>query len=92
MTIKQAYSLGWRNALAKFALGPPTQVDQFIADVDQAKDVVPEAALPPMSHAPGETLPALDGTIPLSTSSPTPPDIGSTVGTPPPPSMGALGG
>jgi hypothetical protein len=103
--LKQAYTRGWRAALQKFALGPPTQVDQFMADVEHGQDVPPEAATPPMSHAPGETLPALDGTTPLqmpSTSPPTPPGVGSTVGTPPalsgdpamqpPPSMGALGG
>jgi hypothetical protein len=100
--LKTAYTRGWRDALKKFALGPPTQVDQFVADVEHGKDVVPESALPPMSHAPGEMLPALDGTTPLqmpSTSPPTPPGMGSTVGMPPlpgdpsaqpPPSMGAL--
>lgn len=100
--LKQAYTQGQHAALKKFALGPPTQVDQFVADVEHGKDVPPEAANPPMSHAPGEMPPALDGTIPLqtpSTSPPTPPGMGSTVGMPPlagdpsaqpPPSMGAL--
>lgn len=97
--LQAAYARGARAALEKFALGPPTQVDQFMADVEQGKDVPPEATPPPMSHVPGETLPALDGTMPLSTSPPTPQDtLGSTVGQPPlagspaapPPSMGAL--
>jgi hypothetical protein len=104
MTLKQAYTKGRRDAFKKFALGPPTQVDQFVASVEHGKDVPPEAGMPPMSHVPGGTLPALDGTVPLdmSTSPPTPPGLGSTVGTPPalagdpamqpPPSMGALGG
>lgn len=94
--LKNMYARGVKHALAKFALGPPTQVDQFMADVESGKDVAPEPGLPPMSHPPGA---ALDGTIPLSTSPPTPQDtIGSTVGTPPPmpppppPSMGMLGG
>jgi len=96
--LKDAYTKGWRAALEKFALGPPTQVDQFVADVEHGKDVAPEPNVPPMSHAPGEGLPALDGTFPMqlpSTSPPTPPGLGSTIGTPPPPpppSMGALGG
>ena len=94
--LKTMYQRGVDAAFAKFALGPPTQVDQFMADVDQGKDVTPEAALPPMSHAPGENLPALDGTMPLSTSPPTPMDtLGSTIGQPPPappPNTGMLGG
>lgn len=99
--LKQAYERGWRAALEKFALDPPTQVDAFMGAVESGKDVPPMSALPPMSHAPGEVLPALDGTTPLSTSPPTPPGIGSTVGEAPlagdpsmqpPPSMGALGG
>lgn len=95
MKLSQAYEHGVRGALAKFALGPPTQVDQFMANVEHGKDVPIEAAMPSMSHAPGEGLPALDGTMPLqmpSSSSPTPPEMGSTVGEPPPPNMGALGG
>lgn len=100
-TLKTMFRRGVKDAFAKFALGPPTQVDQFMADVESGKDVMPDPALPPMSHAPGESLPALDGTTPLSTSPPTPQDtVGSTVGQPPlagspaapPPSMGALGG
>jgi len=100
--LKQAYMNGLKAALVKFALGPPTQVDQFMADIEHGKDI-PPTDVPPMSHVPGEGLPALDGTIPLqmpSTSPPTPPGMGSTVGTPPelvgdpsaqpPPSMGAL--
>jgi hypothetical protein len=96
--MRLSYESGARAALTKFALGPPTQVDQFVADVEQGQDVPPQPAVPPMSHPPGD-LAALDGTIPLSTSPPTPPDtIGSTVGQPPlagnpgpaPQSMGAL--
>lgn len=90
--LKEMYQRGVRAALTKFALGPPTQVDQFMADVESGKDVEPQPALPPMSHAPGESVPALDGTVPLSTSPPTPQDtVGSTIGQPPP-SMGMLGG
>lgn len=102
MKVVTAYRLGCAKALEKLALGPPTQVDQFVADVESGKDVPPEAALPPMA---GQPPPALDGTIPLqmpSTSPPTPQDtLGSTIGQPPlagdpaaqpPPSMGALSG
>jgi hypothetical protein len=94
------YQRGAAAALEKFALGPPTQVDQFMADVESGKDVQP-AAEPPMSHAPGGVPSALDGTTPLSTSPPTPADtLGSTIGQPPlagmpaapPPQLGALGG
>jgi hypothetical protein len=97
MRINTAYITGQRHAYEKFALGPPTQVDDFMANVEHAQDVPPLSAEPPMSHPPGETLPALDGTIPLetqSTSPQTPPGMGSTVGEAPqpPPSMGALGG
>ena len=97
MRLQAVYTAGARAALEKFALGPPTQVDQFVADVEHAQDVPPPSAEPPMSHAPGEALPALDGTVPLetpSTSPPTPPDLGSTVGEmpEPPPMMGALNG
>lgn len=91
--IKSAYLEGRRAALRKFALGPPTQVDQFVADVESGKDVLPEAAQPP---APGPPA-ALDGTIPMP---PLPSfGAGSTVapelaGAPaaPPPMMNPAGG
>jgi len=95
------YQRGVKAAFTKFALDPPTQVDQFMAAVESGKDI-PPVATPPMSPAPGALPTALDGTMPLSTSPPTPMDtIGSTVGQPPqlagapgeaPPSMGMLGG
>lgn len=84
--IRKAFAIGCKTAFAKFALGPPTQVDQFIADVEQGKDVAPEPALPPA---------ALDGTIPMP---PLPSlNAGSTVApelagapSPPPPTMNSL--
>jgi len=91
--IRSAYARGCRAAFRKFALGPPTQVDQFVADVESGKDILPEAAQPP---APGPPA-ALDGTIPM----PQPPSFGagSTVapelaGAPgaPPPMMNPAGG
>lgn len=92
--LKQAYKRGCAAAAVKFALGPPTQVDQFVADIEMGKDVPSEAAQPPM---PGHPV-ALDNTMPLQL--PAPPGAGSTVapelaGAPapaPPPSMGALRG
>lgn len=91
--LKTAFTGGRQAALRKFALGPPTQVDQFVADVEMGKDVPPEAAQPPMPGPPS----ALDGSVPLQL--PPPPGAGSTVspemaGTPaaPPPSTGMLGG
>ncbi len=93
--LKHAYENGGMAALRKFALGPPTQVDQFVSDVEAGKDVPPESAMaaPPMSGPPA----ALDGTLPLQL--PPPPSTGSTVspgmaGAPaaPPPSNGMLGG
>lgn len=95
------YMRGVKEAFTKFALDPPTQVDQFMAAVESGKDVQPPMD-PSMSGMPGEMPTALDGTTPLSTSPPTPMDtLGSTVGQPPPPagdpnmpppSMGMLGG
>lgn len=79
--IRLAYLRGRRDALAKFALAPPSQVDQFVADVEQAKDA-PPPGLPPMSLP--QPPPALDGTTPLQMPSPPPPmSLGWTVGTPP---------
>jgi hypothetical protein len=86
--IKRAYALGCRTAFGKFALDPPTQVDQFIADVEQGKDVVPAPEAPPMS---------LDGTTPMP---PLPSfGAGSTVApelagapAPPLPTMDLMGG
>ena len=100
MRLSTAYALGRAKALEKLALGPPTQVDQFVADVESGKDVPP--ASPPMAQEPAGAPPALDGTTPLSTSPPTPQDtVGSTIGQPPlagdpaaqpPPSIAALHG
>lgn len=105
MMINRAYASGRRAAMMKFALGPPTQVDQFMADVEQGKDVPPEPALPPMSNAPGGVPPALDGSIPMEFPMAGEGSLGSTVSPPPPappmagdpsqqppPSMGALQG
>lgn len=95
------YQHGVKAAFAKFALDPPTQVDQFMAAVESGKDIPPPMG-DPMDPSMSQGAPtALDGTTPLSTSPPTPMDtIGSTVGAPPlagapgeaPPSMGMLGG
>ena len=100
MKLATAYAFGRAKALEKLGLGPPTQVDQFVADVESGKDVPP--APPPMAQGPAATPPALDGTMPLSTSPPTPQDtIGSTIGQAPlpgapaeqaPPSLSALHG
>lgn len=69
--IRQAYLKGVRDACLKLALAPPSQVDQFVADIEQAKDAPLPGALPPMSGPP-PTPPALDGTTPLDTLAPTP--------------------
>lgn len=53
--IRTAYEKGRRDALAKFALAPPTQVDEFVQNVEAGKDIPPPAAPPT----------ALDGTTPL---------------------------
>jgi hypothetical protein len=77
--IRHAYQQGVRDACIKFALAPPTQVDQFVADVDQGKDVPP----PSLSmDAPQPPPTALDGTTPLQMPQPEP-TLGSTVGPPP---------
>lgn len=54
--IKHAFERGHRDALRKFALAPPTQVDQFVADVETGKDVAP-------AH---DMTPALDGSMPIA--------------------------
>ncbi|HEX7018737.1 MAG TPA: hypothetical protein VF159_01910 [Gemmatimonadaceae bacterium] len=54
--IRTAYENGCRDALAKFALAPPTQVDEFVQNIEAGKDIPPPAAPPPT---------ALDGTTPL---------------------------
>lgn len=56
--IRTAFNKGRADALAKFALAPPTQVDAFMQSVEQGKDVAPPAPEMP-------TPPALDGTTPL---------------------------
>jgi hypothetical protein len=37
--LQRAYVAGTRAAFAKFALNPPTQVDDFVANVESGKDV-----------------------------------------------------
>lgn len=54
--IRTAYEKGRQAALAKFALAPPTQVDEFMQTIEAGKDIPPPAAPPPT---------ALDGTTPL---------------------------
>lgn len=61
--IRQAYRQGIFDALAKFALAPPSQVDEFMANVEKGKDVPPPDV---------PTPPALDGTTPLQTPAPFP--------------------
>ena len=65
--IRHIYNLGVRDALVKFALAPPTQVDDFVAAVEHGKDAPPPVA-PPMD--PESPLLALDGTTPLQTQTP----------------------
>lgn len=78
MTLAASYERGARGALHKLGLGPPTQVDQLVADIESGKDIPPQP--PPMAPPP-----ALDGTTPLSMpAQPSPaPGLGSTVGRPP---------
>jgi hypothetical protein len=40
--LKQSYARGCRDALEKLALSPPTQVDDFVANVESGKDVPPD--------------------------------------------------
>lgn len=85
--IKTSYLAGCRSALEKFALGPPTQVDQFVADIESGKDVLPEAALPPASES---IPPSLDGTTPMpplpsfGAGSTVAPELAGAPATPPP--------
>jgi hypothetical protein len=104
VNLKTAYRHGARTALVKLAINPPTQVDEFVNNVESGKDVPPSPAPAATGAMSGM---ALDGTSPLAlpgqamqqqmvtTSPPTPQDtIGSTVGDapPPPPSISALSG
>lgn len=60
--IKTTYLAGCRSALQKFALSLPTQVDQFVSDIESGKDIPPEAAIPLASVQ----IPAsMDGTTPM---------------------------
>lgn len=52
--LRQAYLVGRREAFAKFALSPPSPADNFVAHMDQAKDL-PE---PPALAMPEEPNPA----------------------------------
>lgn len=38
MKLRKAWTAGYRAALEKFALNPPTQVDEFLANVENGKD------------------------------------------------------
>lgn len=103
MKLGTAYHRGVKAAHVKLALNPPTQVDEFVNNVESGKDVPPSPAPAATGAMSGM---ALDGTSPLalpghpmqqqqvSTSPPTPQDtVGSTVGdAPPPPSISALSG
>lgn len=92
--IRLAHKHGCQAALRKFALGPPTQVDQFMADVDQGKDVLPDPAMPPAQGPPA----ALDGTIPMlqppafGAGSTVAPGLAGAPVTEPPPMMRPVGG
>ena len=83
--IRKAAEAGRHDALAKFALGPPTQVDQFVADIEQGQDVPPSQA-PVLPQDPSAALGMPEGAMPSlageSTSPPTPPGVGSTVAPP----------
>lgn len=50
-SLKPYYAQGCLAVLQKLALSPPTQVDQFVADVEHGQDIPPPADLPPMSGA-----------------------------------------
>lgn len=42
--IRSGYANGYRAAFQKFALNPPTQVDEFVAKVESGKDAPPDPA------------------------------------------------
>jgi hypothetical protein len=50
--IRLAYLKGVRDVCLKFALAPPSQVDQFVADIEQAKDTPFPDVLSQMSQFP----------------------------------------
>ena len=57
--LKQAFAAGYRAALLKFALDPPTQVDAFVDSVEQGKDVPQDPATLARSRPQPLTRPTL---------------------------------
>jgi antitoxin component of RelBE/YafQ-DinJ toxin-antitoxin module len=51
--IRQAYEAGYRAALEKLALDPPTQVDSFVANVESGKDMPFDPSMQVPENAPG---------------------------------------
>jgi hypothetical protein len=83
--------MGRLAALQKFALAPPTQVDQFVADVDAGKDVPPGSMMGGMDGSMGgPPPPALDGSIPMQPSQQF--DSGTPLAPEVPPTDGMFGG
>lgn len=93
MSLRHVWTAGYRSAFKKFALSTPTQVDAFMADVENGKDVPPEAALGQSGPPSGlDQLAQMQQQSPVQPPpAPEPATLGSTVGEPPPEKQGALG-
>lgn len=79
MDLRHAYAAGFRAAFQKLALNPPTQVDEFVANVESGKDVPPD----PSTDVPQQP--------PMQVQPPDPMSLGSTVGVMPDMKQAALG-
>lgn len=80
MNLRHAYAAGYCAAFQKLALSPPTQVDEFVANVESGKDVPPDAST---------NVPQEPPSMPVQ--EPDPHSLGSTVGVLPDMKQAALG-
>lgn len=65
--LRRAYVDGRREALAKFALSPPSPADDFVAHLDKGKDIPPPSespVAPPMPEEPAMALGQPTGAMP----------------------------
>lgn len=53
MTLRRAYEAGYKAALEKLALDPPTQVDSFVAKVESGKDMPFDPSMQVPENTPG---------------------------------------
>jgi hypothetical protein len=69
MTLRHSYARGYKSAYEKVGLNPPTQVDEFIANIDGGKDVPPDQSTdkvdaPALPQDPAAALGTPSGIVP----------------------------